>query len=161
MKFLEYIFTILIIIGLFLLLMGLVGTHSHFNIRSNLMDNLFIFALPIIGIAGLMWLSSKQSKLESHSFKSEIAQKAEFRQLQSLLYQALIFTNQRSMGNDRSFVSKLQESVRELSNLNFNEIENLWVWFAPTGKWDDFAGAEGADLGNEIFEAIEKVRKLL
>ena len=59
------------------------------------------------------------------------------------------------------FHAALQQAVADLKQGNYSVIDDLWIYFAPTCSWDDFVGKEGMNLGNEIFEMIDVIRKQL
>ncbi len=53
--------------------------------------------------------------------------------------------------------------IEEFDNIEFGnqtDLSILWGWFAPTCEWDDFVGEEGLELGNRIFERIDKWKKV-
>ena len=57
------------------------------------------------------------------------------------------------------FHSALKISIQKLREGETTEIETLWIYFAPTCSWDDFVGLEGMELGNEIFELLDAIKK--
>jgi putative Mn2+ efflux pump MntP len=62
MKFLQYLFTFIFIIGLFLLMMGVAGSHGHFRFRPHMTEDWFIFGTPLIGLTGLIYVIIKRIK---------------------------------------------------------------------------------------------------
>jgi uncharacterized membrane protein HdeD (DUF308 family) len=52
MKFLSYFFRFLTIIGFFLLVAGMAGSHGHFKFRPHMTEDWIIFGTPIVGILG-------------------------------------------------------------------------------------------------------------
>jgi hypothetical protein len=59
------------------------------------------------------------------------------------------------------FHQLLKDSIENLEKGRFKEIEKLSLLFAPTSAWDDFIREEGIELGNEIFEILNKIQKVL
>ncbi len=52
------------------------------------------------------------------------------------------------------FHAALADSVTKLKLGNTDQINILWLWFAPTCDWDDFVHKDGKDLANEIFPLL-------
>ncbi len=57
------------------------------------------------------------------------------------------------------FHAALCDRINRLKSNDLNVINDLWIWFAPTCRWDDFVGLDGMDLGNKIFEQLDKLKK--
>ena len=57
------------------------------------------------------------------------------------------------------FHEALRKHIQKLKKGDTSVLNDLWVWFAPTCQWDDFVGNEGIDLGNRIFERLNKLKK--
>jgi len=58
------------------------------------------------------------------------------------------------------FHSALCDRIEKLKSNDFNVLDDLWIWFAPTCQWDDFVGLDGLELGNKIYEQIDRLIKL-
>lgn len=56
------------------------------------------------------------------------------------------------------FYSALSDRIERLKNNENEVLRDLWMWFAPTCQWDDFIGMDGLELGNKIFEQIDKLK---
>lgn len=54
MKALIVFFTGVIIIGCFLLMTGLAGSHGHFKFRPHMTEDWFTFGTPLVGVIGLV-----------------------------------------------------------------------------------------------------------
>jgi hypothetical protein len=54
MKFLTVLFSGVIVIGCFLLMIGVAGSHGHFRFRPHMAEDWFIFGTPLIGAIGLV-----------------------------------------------------------------------------------------------------------
>jgi hypothetical protein len=157
MKFLKNVFIVLTAFGLFLMLIGAAGSHGHFQFRPHMTEDWFIFGTPLVGIIGLIVVQLRIRELNSDTYKSRISDKKEFKKLIDLLDKAIIVVGQNK--GDKEFLKTLSVSVDNLRQLKFEEIKNIWTWFAPTGLWDDSVGEAGTDLGNEIFELAENLRR--
>ncbi|MFT3705237.1 MAG: hypothetical protein QM802_22915 [Agriterribacter sp.] len=57
------------------------------------------------------------------------------------------------------FSSALTESITKLKVGEHDQINTLWMWFAPAGDWDDFIHQVGEGLANEIFALLSDLRK--
>mgnify|MGYP001795342216 CR=1 FL=1 len=55
------------------------------------------------------------------------------------------------------FHRDLVDRIGKLENGDETVIEDLWIWFAPTGAWDDFVG--DINLGERIFQQLDLLRK--
>jgi uncharacterized ubiquitin-like protein YukD len=157
MKFLKNVFIVLTALGAFLIVAGAAGSHGHFKFRPHMTEDWFIFGTPLIGIIGLVVVELRIRRLNSDTFKLRISDKEEFKKLIDLLDKAV--TTLRKSNGDNEFLSYLKISTDNLKQLKFDEIQNIWTWFAPTGVWDDSVGETGTDLGNEIFELAENLRR--
>ena len=54
MKTLIVFFTGITIVGCFLLIVGVAGSHGHFRFRPHMTEDWLIFGTPLIGIVGLV-----------------------------------------------------------------------------------------------------------
>lgn len=59
------------------------------------------------------------------------------------------------------FHSALSDSIYKLKSGDTDQLNNLWLWFAPTCAWDDFIHKEGEDLANDLFPLIVDLKKSL
>ena len=59
------------------------------------------------------------------------------------------------------FHAALADSISKLKSGDADQINNLWLWFAPTSDWDDFIHQDGQDLANEIFPLLTDLKKSL
>ena len=50
------------------------------------------------------------------------------------------------------FAASLRQEIEHLKTQEFPDLTNVWLWFAPTGAWDDFVGVDKSGLGDRIFE---------
>ena len=57
------------------------------------------------------------------------------------------------------FHKSLVEEIDAIEFGNQTDLSKIWLWFAPTCAWDDFVGGEGIELGNSIFERVDKWKK--
>lgn len=57
------------------------------------------------------------------------------------------------------FHSALVDSIRKLKSGNIQEINRLWLWFAPTCDWDDLIGIVGKDIANETFKLLSDLNR--
>ena len=57
------------------------------------------------------------------------------------------------------FFQALEEELYDLKHQNIPDFQQICVWFAPTSAWDDFVGANGMELANQIFERATKWNK--
>lgn len=163
LKYLEFVFTLILITGIFLLIAGLAGHHGHFSFRPGKAGDWFMVLTPMVGLIGLITLGLRKTRLESSAFKAEIKETEEFVALIDRLDQAMALIKQRSSqpanaGRTQDFHYRLEQSIGKLKDMELEEVENLWTWFAPKGDWDSVTGAEGAELGNDIFMLTEKIR---
>lgn len=54
MKLLTVLFAGLTIVGCFLLVVGVAGSHGHLLFRPHMTEDWFIFGTPLIGVIGLV-----------------------------------------------------------------------------------------------------------
>lgn len=59
------------------------------------------------------------------------------------------------------FHSTLRDSLIKLKAGDNDQLNNLWIWFAPTCDWDDFIHKEGENLANDIFSLVTDLKKSL
>ncbi len=59
----------------------------------------------------------------------------------------------------QEFHKALAESIAKLKSGDTDQLNYLWLWFAPTYDWDDFIHHDGEDLANEIFPLLTNLRK--
>jgi hypothetical protein len=59
------------------------------------------------------------------------------------------------------FHGALTESITEFKAGDTDQLNSLWLWFAPTCDWDDFIHQDGQELANEIFPLLTDLRKEL
>ena len=50
------------------------------------------------------------------------------------------------------FRAELVIECHKLKQQKTPDFELIYLWFAPTSAWDDFAGMSGTELGNRIYE---------
>jgi len=58
-----------------------------------------------------------------------------------------------------AFHTALSDSIAKLKMGDNNQLDKLWLWFAPTYDWDDFIPQNGETLANEIFPLISELKK--
>ena len=103
-------------------------------------------------------------KRKSESFKKKIGESEEFIQLVSLLRSAILLSENPGLNGTLQSVAhldfnrKLRNTVDNLNSLELDEVEKIWIWFAPKGLWDDLMGISGSDLGAAIFDSTERLR---
>lgn len=66
-----------------------------------------------------------------------------------------------SFSSAQEFHTALAESITKLKSSDYEELNNLDLWFAPTCDWDDFIHEDGADLANKIYPLVKELRKAL
>jgi hypothetical protein len=92
-------------------------------------------------------------------------QKDQLDKLLPLLDEAAVFVGGITGGYSNRFTSAeefhkaLLLSIEKLRLGDINEIETLWIYFAPTCAWDDFTHYDGLKLCNQIFELLDKINK--
>ncbi|MDH4473328.1 MAG: hypothetical protein QE487_12040 [Fluviicola sp.] len=57
------------------------------------------------------------------------------------------------------FHEALIDAIDDIEFGNQTDLTRFWLWFAPTCAWDDFVGQEGEELGNKIFERVDRWKK--
>jgi len=57
------------------------------------------------------------------------------------------------------FHQDLKISIQKFKSGDLSQLNQFWIWFAPTSTWDDFVGQKGEELGNQIFELIDEIKK--
>jgi hypothetical protein len=57
------------------------------------------------------------------------------------------------------FHQELKISIQKFKSGDPTQLNQFRIWFAPTFAWDDFVGQKGQELGNQIFELIEEIKK--
>ena len=96
--------------------------------------------------------------------KIEFWKKFEFFELLDDLHKAEVFLANYTEGHSGEFTSvesfreALAEAIYDFNDNN-PDLTNIWRWFAPTCQWDDFTGKKGTELGNKIFERVDKWKK--
>ena len=92
-------------------------------------------------------------------------QKDQLDKLLPLLDEAAVLLSRITEGYSNRFTSAeefhkaLLDSIEKLRQGDINEIETLWIYFAPTCAWDDFSHFDGEKLGNKIFELLDEIRQ--
>lgn len=59
------------------------------------------------------------------------------------------------------FHEALTDSIAKLKSGDMEQINRLWLWFAPTCDWDDFIHQDGQDLANKLFPLLTDLKKSL
>jgi hypothetical protein len=59
------------------------------------------------------------------------------------------------------FHTALADSIIKLQSGDTDQLNILWLWFAPTCDWDDFVHQDGQDLANEIFPLLTDLKESL
>ena len=59
----------------------------------------------------------------------------------------------------QEFHEALIDAIDDIEFGNQTDLSRFWIWFAPTKAWDDFVGEEGIELGNRIFERVDRWKK--
>jgi hypothetical protein len=57
------------------------------------------------------------------------------------------------------FHTALAASIQKLKAGDNDQLNTLWLWFAPSYDWDDFISKAGQDLANKIFGLLIELRK--
>lgn len=97
--------------------------------------------------------------------KEDYWRKWEYFELLEDLHKALGLLSEYEGGNSGDFLSAqdfhlaLEDAIDDVEFGNNDDLSKFWIWFAPTSVWDDFVGEKGADLGNSIFERVDKWKK--
>lgn len=85
--------------------------------------------------------------------------------LLKLLDEAEKLAEQYSSGYSTNFISAqefhtaLTDSINKLKEGDTDQLNDLWLWFAPTCDWDDVIHNDGEDLANEIHPLVTALRK--
>lgn len=58
----------------------------------------------------------------------------------------------------QEFHEALTASINKLKAGDYDQLNDLWMWFAPTCDWDDLISKDGEDLANEIFAIVKELR---
>lgn len=61
----------------------------------------------------------------------------------------------------QEFHTALTDSINKLKSGDNNQLNYLWLWFAPTCDWDDFIHQDEENLANEIYPLVTELRKSL
>ena len=61
----------------------------------------------------------------------------------------------------QEFHAALVDTITKLKSGDTDQINDLWLWFAPTYDWDDFIHKDGQELANEIFPLLTDLKKSL
>jgi hypothetical protein len=61
----------------------------------------------------------------------------------------------------QEFHAALANSIAKLKAGDRDQLNDLWLWFAPTYDWDDFIHQDGQDLANQIFPLLTELRNEL
>lgn len=59
----------------------------------------------------------------------------------------------------QEFCNELNEEISELEHANRDvgiQLNKIYDWFVPTSVWDDYTGKKGEQLGNIIFEKVNR-----
>ena len=56
------------------------------------------------------------------------------------------------------FTEALRKNIKEIEKGNVKAIQEVYYWFAPTCEWDDFTIEINSELGDTIFELLEKYK---
>ena len=79
-----------------------------------------------------------------------------------LLDEEAILSSQYTGGYSNRFICAgefhhvLVQPVSRINANDFSAIDELILLFAPTCSWDDFIGLDGLELGNLIFDILQK-----
>lgn len=90
---------------------------------------------------------------------------SKFERLIKLLDEAEKLAGQFTEGYSNNFFSAqefhtaLTDSINKLKTGDTEQLNNLWLWFAPTCDWDNFILKDGLNLANEIFPLISELRE--
>lgn len=96
-----------------------------------------------------------------------ISNHSKLEHLIKLLNQAEELASQFSGGYSNNFLSAqefhstLVESINKLKDGDTDQLNELWIWFAPTCDWDDLIHQKGQDLANKIFPLVTELKKSL
>ncbi len=87
--------------------------------------------------------------------------------LLKLLDEAEKLAGKYSSGYSNNFISAqefhtaLADSINKLKAGDTDQLNDLWLWFAPTCDWDDIIHNDSEDLANEIHPLVTALRKSL
>jgi hypothetical protein len=59
------------------------------------------------------------------------------------------------------FHAALADSITKLKSGDIDQLNILWLWFAPASDWDDFTLNDGQDLANRIFPLLTDLKNSL
>jgi hypothetical protein len=96
-----------------------------------------------------------------------MSEKQKLENLYGLLEKAETLASEYSGGYSHNFLSAeefysaLSESIKKLKGGDIDEINKLYLWFAPTCDWDDFITQDGEELANELFGLLADLKKSL
>ena len=97
--------------------------------------------------------------------KQEYWEKWNYSELMTDLHKAEKMLSEFKGGYSGEFLSAeefhraLVDKINDIELGNQIDLNDLWIWFAPTCAWDDFVGKDGLDLGNRIFERVNNWKK--
>ena len=63
----------------------------------------------------------------------------------------------RNFNSAEDFLTCLTSSIERIENGNYEDLPQLYYWFAPTCDWDDIVGMEGMEIGNRVSELLSKI----
>jgi len=92
-----------------------------------------------------------------------IIDNSKFERLITLLDEAEMLAGQYTGGYSNNFFSAqefhtaLTDSINKLKTGDKEQLNNLWLWFAPTCDWDIFIQKDGLNLANELFPLISEL----
>lgn len=58
----------------------------------------------------------------------------------------------------KEFHASLADSIAKLKLGDTEQLNILWLWFAPSYDWDDFTHQDGQELANEIFLLLSDLK---
>ncbi|MTI29441.1 hypothetical protein E1171_01310 [Cytophagales bacterium RKSG123] len=97
--------------------------------------------------------------------KIEYWKKWELSELIADLHRAEKLLSEFKVGYSNNFLSAeefhktLVEEIYELEHDNVPDFTQIWHWFAPTCDWDDLTNMDGFELGNRIFNRVDKWKR--
>jgi hypothetical protein len=131
---------------------------KHLSILGNLYERLRIF---------MSCLQPYGNSSNIIPIISAMTDNPKFEQLYLLLDKAVELAEEFTGGYSNHFFSAqefhaaLAESIAKLKAGDTDQLNDLWLWFAPTYDWDDFIHQDGQDLANEIFPLLTDLRNEL
>jgi len=164
---LENLFIVVIAVGAFFFLMGLANLHGHFIFHAGQLESWLFFGTLPIGVIGFAITSTWRLKFSSPEFTAKIVTSPAFQELLIALIEAtaiLEVSGQKKpfrFNSKEDFLRNLQRATANLKDGKFDDLNELWRWFSPGDEWDNFTGADGADVGARIFSLIDKVRTVI